>query len=94
LKKSGPAGGEEVRDVEAFLSDDGTEVALYAPDGRGHWAVASFELGRKIRSRDFDASKYERVFEPDPPPSLRKPKRRDRAARRSKRRTVQRLTVA
>jgi hypothetical protein len=43
-----------LHDVEVYLGDDQKSAVIYAPDGRGHWATATFELFQFTSEDAFD----------------------------------------
>jgi hypothetical protein len=45
-----------LRNVEAVLAEDGKTVLLLAPDGKGHWATAGFELDMPTTEDAFDGT--------------------------------------
>src|SRR4051794_40855386 len=55
-----------LRGVEVFLDDaDRKHISIYVPDGRGHWAVAGFDLDDPQAADTFDAATWIAAIEGD-----------------------------
>jgi hypothetical protein len=58
LEVAGP-----LHDIEVYLGDDQTSALIFAPDGKGHWAVAVFELFEPTTEDAFDPTPWIEAIE-------------------------------